>query len=311
MKIDRLLGITLYLLNHGQATAANLAGEFEVSQRTIYRDIETLCQAGIPVVSLQGFGGGLGIPEKYKVDRQVFSEDEIASIIAALKGVKTALIDEKVGLAIEKFKNFLPAETKKQPKRDRIIIDFNPGGFDTTLKRKLNLIKSALDSNRIIAFTYRNSRSQESRRRIEPLVLSFQGFAWYLSGFCRSRNDYRLFRLSRISDIEITDETFDDTLREDADYTWAQSWNPVSVVNLVLKFDPEVRYRLDDYFQSGNLIVNDDGTLTGRISFPEDEWVIGFILSFGSHVEVLEPQHIRGRIAEIGRTINRKNSNPV
>jgi predicted DNA-binding transcriptional regulator YafY len=299
MRIDRLLGITVTLLNRDRVTARELAERFEVSIRTVYRDLETIHLAGIPVVSQAGNRGGVGILDTFRIDRQVLTFDDIVSLVSTLRGVNGALENRELDAAVEKIANLLPRRGDEALKRlgDRIVIDMLPLGCAKKQKDCLQTVHQAVMNRRLIRFEYRNNRGESATRTVEPMTLVLKGTVWYLFGFCRLKTDFRLFRLSRMTNLAVTDETFE---RREKSYREFFARDPSSsgLVDLRLRFSPGIRTRVEDFFDPDGIRTDADGRLLVDVTFPEDEWVYSFLLGFGEHLEVLAPDRIRGLLRD-------------
>ncbi len=304
MRIDRMLAITVMLLNRDRISARELANKFEVSVRTIYRDIEAINLAGIPVISYPGNDGGFGIMENYRIDRQVLTLNDMFTILSALKGINTGLRDVELESAIEKIKSLVPNEKSIDMELhfEQLVIDLMPWGLSTKHKQFFKDIQKAVHSNTLVEIKYSNSKSETFERTIEPMSLILMGNIWYLFAFCRKRNDYRVFRLSRIKNIKILSQNF---IRKEASYKnyFKQENKSLSMAHLVLKFSSEIRARVEDYFHEEQLEIQKNGDIIARVSYPENEWVYSFILSYAEFVEVLEPVHIRKIIQEKAKKI--------
>jgi predicted DNA-binding transcriptional regulator YafY len=287
MKTNRLLEITLILLNKGNTTARELADRFEVSTRTIYRDIDALSAAGVPVYTNKGSGGGISLLENYVLNRSLITEHERDSLLLALKTLQATrypeidAILEKIGAL---FKNSAPA--------DWVNIDFSPWGSGPNEENKFLDIKRAILKSKVVTFDYINADGILSHRNLEPMLLSFKSQAWYVWGYCRTRHDFRTFRISRIRNMVVTDESFKrrppESIQEEEPTT-----APKKPVTLKLRFQPQDLYRVYDDYDEEHITRNPDGMYDVTVTFPEDEWVYGYIMSFGDYVEVLEPPHIR------------------
>lgn len=291
LKINRLLGITILLLNRETVTAKELAERFGVSTRTIYRDIDVLSSAGVPVFTNKGNGGGISLLENYSLNKTLISEHESESLLLALKTLKAAKYPE-IDTILEKI-----GAVFKHSETDWVHIDFSPWESTPNEHNKFIEIKKAILDRKRISFEYVSSAGEKTSREIEPMKLIFKGQAWYLWGYCVRKNDFRVFRISRIKNVKVTNEIF--KRRNYVDKNQGnETENIRSPVYLKLKFYPQVLHRLYDDFDDEMIVRNSDGTCTVEVQFPEDEWVYGYLLSFGSYVEVLEPQHIRNIIAE-------------
>jgi predicted DNA-binding transcriptional regulator YafY len=304
MRIDRMLAITLMLLNRDRISARELADRFEVSVRTIYRDIESINMAGIPIISFSGNSGGFGIMENYRIDRQLLTIKDMLGILTALNGVNSALDDQNIDTAIEKIKNLIPKDKTEELnlRFEQIVIDLLPWEYPAKYKKMLKEIQQSIEGNKLLKIIYTNAKGIRSSRIIEPMTLLLKGYAWYVFAFCRLRNDYRIFRVSRISDIKPMQEIF--TRRKES-YKDHMEWNNYAekILNLVLRFSPELRARVEEYFDESHIQMQQNGDMIVNVSYPEDEWVYSFILSYGEYVEVLEPPHIRDIIHEKARGI--------
>lgn len=287
MKINRLLEITIILLNKGTVTAKELAGRFGVSTRTIYRDVDVLSCAGVPVFTNKGNGGGISLLENYSINKALISEHESESLLLALKTLQATKYPE-----IEAVLDKIGAVFKNTGSADWVYIDFSPWSSRPNEYDKFIDIKKGILERRVISFEYVNSEGIKSSRSMEPMRLMFKGQAWYLWGYCKAKKDFRVFRISRIKNVTVTDEVFE-RRESEAHAGSAPDEKPKELVELKLKFRPEVLHRLYDDFDDEIIRKNADGTCNVEITFPEDEWVYSYLLSFGCHVEVLEPEHIR------------------
>jgi predicted DNA-binding transcriptional regulator YafY len=291
MKINRLLEITLLLLNKNNVTAKDLADRFEVSTRTIYRDIDILSSAGVPVYTNKGRGGGISLLENYTFSRALVTDQERDGLLLALKTLQATRYPD-----IERIINKIGALFKDAAAVDWVHVDLSPWGSGPNENNKFINARKAILESMVISFDYISAEGVKSRRSVEPMQLVFKGQAWYLWGYCRNRREFRTFRISRIRNLVITGEKYRrreiETDRRD-DSLEQRRW-----VTLKLRFRPEALYRLYDDYDSSRLVKNPDGTYEATMTIPEDDWVYGHILSFGNNVEVLEPPHIRHIIRE-------------
>ncbi|MBE1304283.1 YafY family transcriptional regulator [Clostridium botulinum] len=307
MKINRLLAIVVMLLNREKISASELAEKFEVSVRTIYRDIEAVNLAGIPIVSQIGNNGGFYIIDNYKINHQLLTLEDMISIIEALKNMNRFLEDKSIDVAIEKVKNIVPKEKKEvfDLHFDQMFIDTLPWGFKKCGEENLKyrIIHNAVESKKCIAFDYRNSKSEYNCRQVEPLTLVFKGFSWYLFSFCKLKNDYRFFKLSRMENLTILDEKISENRISYKEYININKTQEVPT-RVLLKFNEKVRYRVDDCFDKNDIKIQEDGSVIVDTYFLEDDWVYSMILSYGEYVEVLEPNNIREIIKNKCKKIN-------
>ncbi|MDR3564543.1 MAG: YafY family protein [Negativicutes bacterium] len=291
MKMNRLFEITTILLNKGNVTAKELAGRFGVSTRTIYRDIDVLSAAGVPVVMNKGNGGGIFLLENYAVNRALISAQESEGLLLAIKTLQATQYPE-LDAVLEK----MAAIFKNASGHNWVEVDFSPWGSLPNEKNKFNDIKRALLQRKVIRFQYVNAEGHKSNRLAEPEKLIFKDNAWYLTAYCRQRQAHRTFRLSRLKKLEVLAESFEPKLSSEPNKEEKDSVQPF--VRLKLRFQPKALNRLYDYFDDSYIIPNDDGSFTLEVALPDGEWIYGYILSFGGLVEVLEPEHVRKSIAE-------------
>jgi predicted DNA-binding transcriptional regulator YafY len=287
IKINRLLEITIILLNKGTVTAKELAERFEVSTRTIYRDIDVLSSAGVPVFTNKGSGGGISLLESYTINKALISEHERESILLALKTLQAIKYPE-IDLIIDK----IGAVFKNTAADDWVYIDFSPWGSKPNEDNKFIDIKKSIMERRLISFDYVNAEGGKSRRSIEPMRLVFKAQAWYLWGYCRSRQAFRTFRISRVKNLTVTSESFECREHDSAQKERSVE-KPKELVTLKLRFQPEALHRLYDDFDDEMITKNADGTCDVIVTLPEGEWVYGYILSYGCQVKVIEPEHVR------------------
>lgn len=286
MQINRLFEVVYILLHKKSVTAKELAERFEVSVRTIYRDIDTLSSAGIPIYTSQGKGGGISLMDEYVLDKSVLSENEQNEILYALQSlaITQAPDAEKVLARLGSLFN--------KNNTSWIEVDFSPWGSDETRKNQFNSIKNAILSRHVIEFSYYSSSGEKSRRRVEPFKLVFKVNAWYLQGFCLKKNTYRIFKITRMSDVRLTQDSYSERipagLSEETVTLEAQKW-----VDVCLRISARGGYRVYDEFDEKDITQNEDGSFTITASLPENDWLIRHILSFGSDAEVLEPRSIR------------------
>ncbi|KJR99231.1 MAG: hypothetical protein VR65_17715 [Desulfobulbaceae bacterium BRH_c16a] len=296
MKIERLLAITVTLLNRRKVTARELADRFDVSVRTIYRDVETLNGAGIPVVSAQGHEGGLNIPDNYKLSRQLLTFDDMLSLLTALKGVNRTLQNGDLGRVIDKVTALIPEDKESlyRTHADSFVIDITPWGMVDNHRETVQTVHEAVSRSLLLDFAYTGADGRNSLRRVEPHTLLYKSFTWYLLGYCRDRRDFRLFRLSRMRRLQAVEEHFARRQIPPPDRFFDRDSRPP--VELVLKFIPEVRIKVEEHFAPDQLRYEPDGSLIATLTFPEDDWIMSFLLSFGSDVEVLSPPRWREAI---------------
>lgn len=298
MQMNRLFEIVYILLNKKITTAKELAERFEVSVRTIYRDIDILSSAGIPVYASQGKGGGISLLDDYVLNKSVLSEDEQNEILFALQSL-TVTQNPETDRVLSKLSSLF-----NKSKTNWIEVDLSPWGSDNNKTCEFTILKNAILNHQIIEFTYFNSSGEKSTRKVEPLKLIFKVHAWYLQGFCLIKNEYRTFKISRMSNVEITQDFFTDRTLEGLPANQEEK-NSQKWIDVQLQITPQGAYRVFDEFEEKEITRNQDGSFTVVTSLPESEWLFHYILSFGTDIEVLAPQNIRemiqGKLNEIIR----------
>lgn len=307
MKTDRLLSIIIYLLNHDMASARTLAERHEVSIRTIQRDMESLEQAGIPVFSQQGPDGGYGLVEQFKMDRQLLNSDDFYYILNALQRIEETLADGSTEHTMEKIRSLIPDQGRDllDERNKKLRIDFSLLGGDPGRKKEFRIIKQAVDTEKLLHFSYISNKLTSSERTIEPMTISFYWYSWYLFGYCLLRNDYRLFRLSRIKNPQILDSSFKRRSVHFEEFI-AGTDRPLSgspMMELTLKFNPLMKPLAEEQFSTESCTELDDGSLIVKTRLPDEGSSYGYILSFGSYVEVLEPVEVRKKLCDAAMQI--------
>lgn len=296
MKLDRMLGILVTLLQNDRTSAPILAEKFEVSRRTISRDIEALCQAGIPIVTWQGGKGGISIAEGYRLDKSVLTTEELSGMIAAIKGLGT--VSEKT--QIERTLDKLALHNDKVVSlRESIVIDL-ASNYKGVLTEKIELIKEAIRDNRVIDFTYYYEKGK-CLRRIEPYFIIFQWTSWYVFGFCLKRQDWRLFKLGRLWELKVSEDKFNprEIPEEKRDFNTGYTDH----LKLVALFDPSVKYQLLETYGPDSFTETSEGLLRLQIGYTNFDYTLSWILGFGDKVKVMEPLEMKERIYQIAKKI--------
>lgn len=297
MKIDRLYALTVYLLNHGKTPASVLARRFEVSVRTIQRDIDALCRAGIPVSAVTGANGGYELTDTFSMQRHAATKTDYAHIRTALRGLATATNDPEVGATLEKL------SALSGPDESGLILDFSVlREGDETLLRTL---QSAIRQKRAVSFSYTNAENVTRTHTVEPVAAVYRWYAWYLLAYSRVRDDYRTYKLVRMRDLEITDSAFTrEHASADALLRAADQKDPRPVTTVKVRCEAEAKARAVEYL-NGNIIEefeNGDALMTLHVMENEAFW-LGMLLSLGGGIEVTEPEYIRKRILAAAETI--------
>ncbi len=302
MKIDRLIAIIVTLIRRKRISARELAEMFDVSIRTIYRDVDAINQAGIPIITYPGMNGGVGIAEGYKLDRNVLSNNELAAIVTALQGISTTPGNVNNRVLLEKLKSTVPQSHLEafNLKTQQFFVDLSMWGKNEILEGKIEKLKTAIELSNQVVLDYCNMKGETTTRKVEPYTLILKGQKWYLYAYCKKRNDFRLFKLSRIRGISNTGTAFERMEINLDDLPWNMEWKDLGKMTvLTLLFDKEVKTAAEEWFGVENVVPRPDGKFIVKASLPEDNWLYGFILSFGNHVEVIEPEYFREAIRNV------------
>ena len=290
MQVNRLFEIIYILLEKKLVTAKELAERFEVSQRTIYRDIETLSTAGIPVYMSKGKGGGISILPEFILNKAVLTEEEKLEILSSIRAFNAISFNaEEPEKVLRKLNNILGENDT-----DWIEVDFSHWGNAEKEKQTFNNLKSAILSKKIVSFDYMSGKGENINREVYPLKLYFKGQSWYMFGYCKIRDDYRFFKLRRIKDLCISKETFNlkapvNIIKEDNIYEG-------EFVTLKMRISSKMAYRVYDEFE--NFKKLQDGSFIAEIKYPKGQWIFSYISSFGEECEVLEPEEVRKEVKE-------------
>lgn len=285
MKTDRLISILIYLLQREKATAPELAERFQVSRRTIQRDIDDLCLAGIPIVTKQGGNGGISIWEGYRLDKAFLTKDELQDIIVGLKGIDSV---SKTSKTEELLLKLCPNDETMLSLKDSIIIDL-ASHYKTSLSDKIADLKTGIREKRIVCFDYYSEKGV-SARSIEPYYIIFKWSSWYLFGYCKKRNDFRLFKLNRMWDLVLTDELFKPRTIPYEKGSIGDCFADNSKITII--FDRSVEHLVIDTYGPNNYVITEDGKIKLTIGFTNRDYIINWILGFGEKARVTQPRDI-------------------
>lgn len=288
MKINRLFEIVYMLLDKERITAKELAERFEVSTRTIYRDVEDLSAAGIPIYMSKGKNGGIALLPEYTLNKILLTEEEKIIILSSLQGLN-AFDELSVDDTLSKLSAFFGDKNQ-----GFYEIDFDDWG--NLIKEQFEKSKQAIISKRLLSFDYLSSLNIRSKRTVEPYKLWFKEKNWYLKAYCLKKKEIRIFRFSRmrnvsIEDVQFTRRNIDLSVHPDNKYIG-------STIKILMRVEKEATYRVLDEFSEQDIVENQDGSVIVTMNFPEDEWVYGYILSFGPFATVIEPLTIKNIIGQ-------------
>ena len=291
MSESRLFKILYYLLDKGTVTAPELAKKFEVSVRTIYRDIDMLSGAGIPVYTTTGHGGGIHLFDNFVLKKSLLSEQEMQDILIGVQSLSAVQYPDTDGVMSKLKATFQIAES------DWIEIDFSRwGSIVEKEKQYFEMLKRSILGRQEIQFLYYNSLGEVSQRRCQPLKMVYKDKAWYLYAYCLKRNDYRLFRISRIKELLVTDQYFKShsEMKESVFSLMEEMGKPITIE---LSFPKEVSYRVYDTFED-DVIKWNGQEIRVNVTLPETEWLYSFIMSFGNQISILYPISLKEKIIE-------------
>lgn len=297
MKIDRLVSIIMILLERKKISASELAEMFEVTPRTIYRDIEAISLAGVPIVTYPGVNGGIGIMDEYKIDKKIFTKSDVETLLIGLSSMSSAFSKEEIKCTLAKIKGLFPEEHIKEIelKSNQISIDLTPWIGNKDLKSNLEQIKKAMNDKKILIFNYFDSKGKKSNRKVEPYQLVLKESNWYLQGYCISKQDFRIFKLSRISDIKVIEESF---ITRKFNLKSLGSWDYIekNIIMIKLLVDESLREKMIEHCGEENIKSYKNNKLLIDFPFINDDFGYNLLLSYGNKCECLEPINIRNEL---------------
>lgn len=304
MKVDRLVSIIMILLEKKRIGAQELADRFEVSPRTIYRDIDAINMAGIPVRSTSGVGGGFEIMPGYKMDKRVFSTAELSALLMGLSNLSGMVRGEELLSALAKVRSFIPADRAKDIdlKANQICIDLRPWMGNRNIQLCLETIQTALQERRLLSFSYVDSHGNQTERTVEPYQLVLKGSHWYFQGYCQNRKDYRLFRLSRISNLQMRVETFAPREYQKPILDYSEVLEAMQTT-IRLRIHKSILDRVLDFCGFENFTPDGEEHYLVEYPFIENDYYLDMLLSFGQACECLSPTRVREELKRRARAI--------
>lgn len=293
--ISRLLGIIYLLMNKGIVKASELAEQFEVSVRTIYRDVEVLGMAGIPIYARKGKNGGICLTEQFVLNKMLISQEEQMQILTALASLEQTGA-EKERETLDKLGTFFQLEAQ-----DWVSIDFSD--WSGNRKELFGQIKESILQHRVITFDYYGQNGEMTCRTVEPIQMVFKDYTWYISAFCRKRQAMRLFKILRIKRLEITEQEFKPTDKHHQESntqgTWDQNTCEELITDIVAHIAASEAYRVYDRFEEEEITIQEDGSFLIHQRCIMDSWMYGMYLSFGPSAQILKPPHVRAVLADM------------
>lgn len=296
--MNRAFEMIYLLMQRKSMTAGELAEHFEVSTRTIYRDIDELSAAGIPVYATKGRGGGIHLLENFILDKSLLSEEEQDEILFALQSLKATNAGDGDHISHRLAGLFQKSCT------DWIDIDFSHWGSSNYEKEKFKSLKQAILTKRLVCFSYFNANGETSTRKVEPMKLIFKGGNWYLQAFCLDKNSFRTFKIFRMDDVVVLAEHYKE--REELIPELSTYWESGESVQYKLLFTERVSYRVYDEFSKHQIKRNEDGTLLVTTTYEKGGWLTRYLLSYGMDVTVISPEEQREKLRNVASNIMNK-----
>lgn len=295
MQLGRLFEMVYLLMEGGNLTAGQLARRFEVSERTIYRDVETLSQAGVPVYAVKGKGGGIRLLPDFVLDRSLLSQKEQSEILFALQSLSITGAGEE-GQVLSRLSALFHRE-----EADWIGVDFSRWGSGDAERERFLRLKEGILTHRVVQFLYHSSAGTTGERRVEPVQLRFKNYDWYLAGYCLDRQEFRTFKISRMARVTVTELPAEHRAPPPPIDPPAnpKGQEGVAWVRLVLGFSPKAAFRVYDEFSGEQITPAEDGSLIVVTEYEQEgDWMLSHLLSYGADVQVLSPPQVRERLRE-------------
>ncbi|MCH4168532.1 MAG: YafY family transcriptional regulator [Streptococcaceae bacterium] len=294
MKVNRLVSIIMILIDKKRISAKKLADMFEVSTRTIYRDIEAISMAGIPVHSTTGMGGGFEIMENYKIDKNTFSQAELITLLIGISSIPNDIKSKDFTNTLTKIKSLIPIDKVETTnlQTEQIHIDFSHWMGNRNLETTLDIIKIALQENKVISFEYLNHSGNKTKRQVEPYQLVLKSSQWYFQGYCYERNDFRLFKLTRLSNLKMENTRFIPKKYQKPLLDTTKILSKLQVT-IKLRIHQSIMEQLLDYCDYDSFLKDGESHYIVNFPFIENDYHYGILLSFADSCECLAPLHIR------------------
>lgn len=281
MKESRLFRIIYHLMENGKSTAPESAEKLEVSVRTVYRDIDIISSAGVPIYVRTGRNGGIQIADSFVLDRLLLSDKEKEDIITALRSV--SIVDDHNRDTLSKLSAIFNTKSENW-----LEVDFSRWGNKSQDNTMFQKIKEAIISHKMLCIVYANTRGEVIERVICPLKMVYKAKSWYIKAFCMNKSDFRIFKLTRIIQARNMEKNF-----SPMEFPQEKKETKVNYENVILRFPQEMAYRIYDEFEVNEINQDDNGDFIICAPMPIDEWLIGYLLSFGSKVYIIEPKYLK------------------
>jgi predicted DNA-binding transcriptional regulator YafY len=294
MKIERLIAIIMLLLERDVVPTSELAEKLEVSRRTIFRDIDTLNIAGMPIMVTRGSTGGVSLMKSYKVDKKLFTPKDVQSLITSLQSYNQLLGDNEIYNTLTKLQSMTEKNDllKQNISNQNFSIDLEPNQGNRSLRIFLKVIEAAMNDKRYLLFNYTDKSGDETSRKVEPYKVVFKESSWYLQAFSIERNDYRIFKLARMSDVQLSEETF--TPRDFVPLPMdGSNWMSKDIVTVIIRIDKPLKDKIIERFGEEYIIARNENNYIAKYPIADNEDGYNVLLKFGRKCEIIEPLSVR------------------
>lgn len=301
MKIDRLIAMILILLEREVVSASALARRLEVSRRTIYRDIDTLTMAGLPVFTTHGKAGGVGLMKAYKVDKKLLTPGDISLLTAGLDSYRQLYGRREFAHVLEKLRSIARDGGQSRPE-SKFAVDLSPSPGNQSLRGHLSVIETAINEGRFLAFGYIDKDGRTTSRTTEPYRVVFKESSWYLQAYCVERADYRIFKLARMNGPRALPETF-----APRDFTPLAmdggEWMERERVEVTVRLALSAKDKVIERYGEGNIVSEEEGICVARFPIANNEAGYDTLLRFGDKCELVGPANVRAAFRDYVRKI--------
>lgn len=294
MKVERLIAIIMLLLEREAISTSELSKRLEVSRRTIFRDIDALNVAGMPIMVTRGAMGGVSLMKSYKVDKKLFTPKDVQSLITSLQSYNQLLENKEISNTLAKLQSMTEENDslKQNINHQKFSIDLELNEGNRSLRSLLKIIETAMNEKRYLLFNYIDKNGEVSTRKVEPYKVVFKESRWYIQAFSIERNDYRIFKLARMSDMRLSEETF--TPR---DFVFlpmdGSTWMTKEVVPVIIKIDKSLKDKVIERFGEENILGIEENNYIAKFPIADNEEGYNIILKFGRKCELIEPLSVR------------------
>lgn len=295
MKYRIMIKMLMLLMSRRKVTANEIADRFEISVRSVYRYVEELSVAGVPLDVARGRYGGIYIADTFKLPAGYFTRGEYAAIINALTAMLSTVDDDELKSALEKIKREQKSDKRELAVCGNIIVD---GGAWADLGKfpdKMKVCEQAVQGSLSLEIDYISREGEHSRRVIDPHVLIYKQNVWYVYAFCHSRQNFRTFKIGRIKGARFTGRSFEkrEITKDEIPLNFDYSSEQLIPVTLAIKKDALAD--VEEWLGVDNVEPYGDG-LIANVSLPDDDMLVDKILGYGGKVKVVAPAELKKRV---------------